>query len=74
MDEFSFRDAPASYISGLPVEDGDGGYHSVGDGDCSYHSDGDGDCSYHGDGDLKEPEKMLVDIWETCRPQLSPHL
>ena len=56
MDEFSFRDAPASYISCLPVEDGDG------------------DCGYHGDGDLKEPEKMLVDIWETCRPQLSPHL
>ena len=66
MDEFSFRDAPASYISCLPVEDGDG--------DGGYHSDGDGDCGYHGDGDLKEPEKMLVDIWETCRPQLSPHL
>ena len=41
MDEFSFRDAPASYISCLPVEDGDGGYHSDGDGDCSYHGDGD---------------------------------
>ena len=66
MDEFSFRDAPASYISCLPVEDGDGGYHSDGDGECGYHGDG--------DGDLKEPEKMLVDIWETCRPQLSPHL
>ena len=66
MDEFSFRDAPASYISGLPVEDGDG--------DGGYYGDGDGDCGYHGDGDLKEPEKMLVDIWETCRPQLSPHL
>ena len=64
MDEFSFRDAPASYISCLPVEDGD----------CDGDYYGDGECGYHGDGDLKEPEKMLVDIWETCRPQLSPHL
>ena len=66
MDEFSFRDAPASYISCVPVEDGDS--------DGGYYGDGDGDCGSHGDGDLKEPEKMLVDIWETCRPQLSPHL